>query len=424
MIRAKVCLVHPSNRNVYRGFEDGAPHSVLPIGLLYVAAVLEGRGHDVTVVDAEAEGLSLEETGSRIMKSCPDVVGFSVTTPIWSEASKLAWGCKKTLPRIVTVMGGPHVSAVPYEVAGLRYVDVAVVGEGEAAMCMVADAYERDGSAELPSIIRPPVEPGALDDLSFPARHLVNNSLYRSLYSGEPYTLMVSSRGCPYSCIFCASRVTFGGKPRFRSVENVARELVEVVEYYGIHDVVFSDDTFTLDKKRTIELCRVIKDLKLDLRFKVASRVDKVDREILHCLREAGCWQVSFGVESASQTTLDFLKKGITLDQSRGAVKLAKEAGLGTYASYILGVQGETLNDVEKTISFANELDTDYAQFTIATPLPGTEMWDLAFPEGTKPPRYDDVMFYYSPTIEGLDRDWLVERQRKAYKDYKERKEK
>lgn len=407
---------------MYRGFSKGDAR-VLPIGLLYVAAALEAEGHDVTVVDAEAENLGTKETGQRIVDSCPDIVGFSVTTPIWGEAAKLAYGCKMTNPRYVVVMGGPHVSAVPYEVARHGFIDAVVTGEGETGMCMVADTCKRDGSAELPRIIKPPPEPVPLDELAFPSRHLVDNSRYLSLFSGEPYTLMVSARGCPYNCIFCASKCTFGRRTRFRSVGNVVEELVEVVEYYGIHDVTFSDDTFTLDKKRTIELCGAIKDAKLDLRFKVASRVDKVDADILHCLKVAGCWQVSFGIESAKQKTLNFLKKGITPAQSRRAVKLAKEAGLGTYASYILGVQGETKKDVERTVKFADELDTDYAQFTVATPLPGTEMWDLAFPEGVDKPSYDDVMFYYSPTIRGgLDRDWLVERQRKAYEDYKERK--
>jgi anaerobic magnesium-protoporphyrin IX monomethyl ester cyclase len=216
-----------------------------------------------------------------------------------------------------------------------------------------------------------------LDSIPFPSRHLFDNRVYRSPENGEMITVIQASRGCPARCIFCSAPIVAGHKVRMRSPANVAAEVEECVTKFGIKNFLFNADTFTWDKDWVIELCQKLVSMNLGIRWGANSRVDSVDPEMLKWMKQAGCWVVGFGIESGNQEILNKMKKGITLDKIRNAIKLTKAAHLKTHAFYVIGLPWETEETIKDTIRFAKELDTSFFDFNIAYPLPGTELNEI-----------------------------------------------
>ncbi|MBN2421478.1 radical SAM protein [Candidatus Woesearchaeota archaeon] len=440
----KILLLHPSNQEVYQNIQqsvtklDKKSAKTPPIGIMYLAAVLKQNNYDVEILDAEASNLNLQETLKEIRRINPDILGMTCTTPLYNAALIIAKDLRKDNKQMKIVLGGPHISALPYESVSNPEIDFIVKGEGEYSFLNLVKGIEKSKNeknydfSQLKGIgylidgkpfLTPPQELiQNLDELPFPARELTDMDKYLKLYTGKKYSLMVTSRGCPYQCIFCDSVITFGKRTRFRSPDNVIAEIKELVEKYGITDITFSDDTFTLDKERTIEICKKIVENNLDIKFICSSRANTIDEERLEWLKKAGCIQITFGIESGDDNILRIIKKGITTDMARKAIALVKKYGIGTHASYMLGNPGETLETVRKTINFARELDTDYAQFSIATPFPGTEMWDMASKQGLiKIKDFSKFTWYYSPTFETkeLPGELLIKLQKEAYGLYK-----
>jgi len=435
----KILLVHPSNATVYNGIKKTVTKlskkdaKTPPIGIMYVAAVLEKEGYEVQLLDAEAENLDFDTTVNKIKDYGPDVVGFTATTPLFPLGIKIAETLKKNNLNIKTVFGGPHISALPQESLAPKAVDFVVIGEGEYSMLELIKEIEGEknfakvkgiGYKEAGlAIINPKRELiQNLDELPFPTKHLTNQEKYLNLYTGKPYALVVTSRGCPFNCIFCDSKITFGRRTRYRSPENVIKELKQIVDIWEIKDITFTDDTFTLNRERTIELCKRIIEENLNISFICSSRADTIDEERLKWLKKAGCRQITFGLESGDDKILQIIKKGITTEDAKRAIALTKSFGIETHASYMLGNPGETLKTMNKTIEFAQELNTDFAQFSIATPFPGTEMWDMAVRDGLIDSNTDFSRFtwYYSPVFKSkeFDREKLIGIQREAYAEY------
>jgi anaerobic magnesium-protoporphyrin IX monomethyl ester cyclase len=297
---------------------------------------------------------------------------------------------KKACPDTVTIMGGPHVTFLPSEtLMKCQQLDIVCVGEGERTICELAQAVEgkaslssvrgivyRSGNRVAETLPQPLIDD--LDSLPFPARHLLPMNRYTVLRKKATIGHVITSRGCPFNCIFCASSLLFGRKFRARSARNVIDEVEEVVSDYSPDTLEFTDDLFTLDHRRVEGICDEMKNRRLDVPWACSSRVDTVSRELLLKMREAGCVFIYFGVESGSQRTLNQMRKGITISQIENAVRWAKEIGIETLASFIIGWPGETIDDVEDTLEFAKRLDVDYAQFSFATPYPGTELYNLA----------------------------------------------
>lgn len=364
--------------------------TVPPLGLAYLAAVLESEGHTVDVIDASALGMPVPEIKRKIARNQPEIVGVTSTTPTIQEALTILHAVKNVCPDAVTVLGGPHVSFLPVETME-RYaqIDVACIGEGELTVLELIGAIERKASlSDVRGIAyrshgsirktQPRSMISDLDSLPFPARHLLPMNRYTILGKKSTIGNIITSRGCPYSCVFCESSLLFGKRFRARSPKNVVDEMEQVIADYEPKTIEFSDDLFTLNRKRAEAICDEVKRRGLDVPWACSSRVDTVSRKLLRKMREAGCFLIFYGVESGSQRILDQMKKGISLKQVVDAIKWTNEIGIETLASFIIGFPSETTNDIKKTIAFAKKLDTEYAQFSFATPYPGTELYKIA----------------------------------------------
>jgi radical SAM superfamily enzyme YgiQ (UPF0313 family) len=223
-----------------------------------------------------------------------------------------------------------------------------------------------------------------LDDLPFAARHLLENARYTLPVINEPYTLIITSRGCPYACIYCTAHQYYGKKLRLRSAENVVDEMQECLEKQSIRNFTMWSDTFNQNRKFVMEVCAEIKKRGLEkkIRWMANSRVDHVDAEVLKEMRSSGCIGVSYGVESGVEEILKNMKKGATAEQARVAVRLTKEAGIEVLTHIIFGLPGETLDTINETIRYVKELDPDYAQFYCAIPFPKTELEEMGKKNG------------------------------------------
>jgi anaerobic magnesium-protoporphyrin IX monomethyl ester cyclase len=288
-------------------------------------------------------------------------------------------------------MGGPHPGYVDEAILSTQKVDFIVRGEGEITFSELVTALQsRDGNFRSIQGIsffsngqpvrtspRPFIE--NLDSLPFPARHLISMEDYRrTKLGGRDITPLVTSRGCPYQCAFCASSHFFGTKVRVRSVPSVLNELEEIDQRYHFNAVAFLDDTFNLFPKRVIEICHGILDRKLDLWWWCLSRIDLLLRneEMIKEMVRAGAKSIFIGVESSNPKTLEELKKGIDVEDTVQAVGMLKRNGLEIHAAYILGGLHETAEKIHETIRFAKRLDTNVAQFSILTPYPGTAIYE------------------------------------------------
>jgi radical SAM superfamily enzyme YgiQ (UPF0313 family) len=251
-----------------------------------------------------------------------------------------------------------------------------------------------------------------LDGLPLPARHLLNNRLYRSPETGNMLTVVHGNRGCPAHCIYCPAGLLTDYTVRFRSPESVVNELRECVDRYGIREFLFHGDTFTINKKWLKELCDRIVDAKLDIHWGCNSRVDTMDDERAQWMKRAGCWVVAFGIEHGDQQLLDNMKKNATVAQAREAVACCKRNGLRVHAFMVIGLPWETEQTLETTYKFLQELDPDFFDFNLATPLPGTELHEIALREGLFEASYDPARAGYATggirTLSGLSSQHLA----------------
>ena len=365
-----------------------------PMGLTYLAAVLEKYGYHVEILDAPVLSLSHEQIEEEIKKREPDIVGITATTAMINSALQVAKTAKTVLPESIVVLGGIHVT-FSYE-STMRenpFVDIACIGEGEYTLLELVQTLEKEGDLKnVKGIVyrkngelvknqpRPLIE--NLDELPFPARHLLPMHKYKAFGENMILGTILTSRGCPFNCIFCSSSLLFGKKFRARSPKNVVDEVEQFQEAYKTRYVEFVDDTFTFDRKRAEAICKEIIDRKLDTRWVCSCRVDLIDKELMQTLKKAGCVMIYFGVESGVQRIINLMRKGIKLEQAERVMKWAREVGIETVASFVFGIPGETWEDAMQTIKFAKKLNPDYVQFSIATPFPGTELYQIAKREG------------------------------------------
>jgi magnesium-protoporphyrin IX monomethyl ester (oxidative) cyclase len=415
----RVLLLYPPDSSLLT--EGFFVHRSPPLGLAYIAAALEETGHDVKVIDCVIEnykqttlegdhyqiGLSWDEIEERIQRIKPDLVGLScLFTSQFQNLKKTAALIKKIDPTIKTVAGGAHPSSAPYEVMADTNLDYIVIGEGEHTMLSLVRSLE-DGS-ELDKIdglvcrkeglVK--VNPKKsfitnLDSLSFPARHLFPMNKYLELTKDHrmdgiftersPYTAMITSRGCPNRCAFCAIHRIWGGFWRARSSKNVVDEIELLVEKYGVKEIHFEDDNLTLDKNRMHDICDEILRRGLDIRWATPNgvHINTLDEALLRKMKRAGCYSLFLGIESGNQNVLNqLIKKGISLERVSEIVRCIRRVGINVNGFFVLGFPGETRETIEDTIKFAKSLDLDSAIFSIATPYPGTELYDQCTSKG------------------------------------------
>ena len=322
----------------------------------------------------------------------PDIVGITAMTPTIQSGVQTAKVIRSVTSAMI-VMGGPHPSIMPEETASLDEVDVVVRGEGEQTMSELVKAIEMGGGfkkvkgitfSSNKKIINNPPMPliNDLDTIPFPARDLLPMGRYKQ-HIGHPksFATMITSRGCPNNCIYCTKAI-FGRKYRFRSANNVIEEINQVITKYKVKDIVFYDDAFTAHKGRVETLCENLMDAGIDIRWKCESRVDTVELELLEKMRNAGCHVIAYGVESGNNRLLRTLKKRITTKQIEETFKITKDVGIETLAYIMIGIPGETKATIKKTLDFTIKLDPDYVQFSIATPYPKTELYEIALKDG------------------------------------------
>lgn len=342
--------------------------AIPPLGLGYIASVLIKNGFEVKISDMDVEDINVEQL-QKILKSFrPDIVGISTTTLTFKNGLRVAKVIKKSLPDCLVCFGGPHVSVNFQDALKHPFVDIVVRGEGEITFLELCKKFieEKEIPLEIDgTIVRSkdqilifPIRKRIvhLDEIPFPARHLMPLHLYKI-----PGTIL-TSRGCPFSCGFCAGPIVLGHKYATRSAKNIIEEIQMCINLFNLTSFYFVDDTMTHDRDRLIEICEGLKQIKIPLLLKrklkwtCESRVDVIDLDILGKMKEAGCTTIQFGMESGSQKLLDDLGKKITLQQIERAINLCQKVGISSVLSMVFPHPNETKETLKQTIDFIKRL--------------------------------------------------------------------
>ncbi len=381
------------------------------LGLSYVAANLERAGYKVKIIDGYSlslrKGYTYSDFKKEILKFNPDVVGFTSVTPRIQDFRKAVKFVKNTLPNAITVTGGPHITAVPSDLM----TDYGIYGEGEETFLEMVRALEKKKDLKsIPGLIyrdndgkvkfQRRVYIKNIDDLPMPAWHLLPIKIYKPSsvnYRKLPALAMITSRGCPYACIYCHKPI-FGNVFRAHSPERVIAEMKHLKKHYGIKDITIYDDTFSLDRERLVKILNMMIKEKINLLWNCTTRVDRVDLELLKLMKKAGCYAIGYGVESGSERIVKMIKKGVTKEQVRKAVKYTKMAGIEMRLFFMVGFPTETKKDILKTLKFAKELDAGVAQIMLVSPFPGTELAKLCSKKGDVDGDWGNFMAYSNKT--------------------------
>lgn len=367
-----------------------------PMDLASIGAVLQELGVEVQVRDYPAEGGTWDSFIEDLNTFRPDFFMLNVVTATAEADFQACRAVEDALGSDVLIAArGEYMEALGLEaMRDHPEIDFGLHGEVERVVeeiCKGGDLASQTGllyrtgagNNGSSDIRRNPGHPVVedLDSLPLPSRALLRNEIYTSPESGKPLTVIHGNRGCPAHCIFCPAGVMSGFRVRYRSPESVIREIKSCVEDFGIREFLFHGDTFTMNKKWLIELCEGIVAEGLDVHWGCNSRVDTMDDDRARAMKAAGCWVVAFGLETGNQEILDKLKKGATLAEAEEAIAVCKRNGLRTQGFYVIGLPWETEETLEETFQFARKLDTDFFDFNIAYPLPGTEFYELAVAE-------------------------------------------
>lgn len=402
--KVKTLLVYPP---ITTYGSDSPAGVALPIGLAYLAAVLEKEGHHVKVLDAVAEGgvmqrddcvrvgMSQGEIRNYIVDYGPDIVGISsMFTPYAQDAHEVARVAKQVDPETLVVFGGTHASCNYDMVLKDKNVDVIVKGEGEITLSEIVRAKEsgiepkeiagtivRDNGGIHFNAERPYISD--LDYLPFPARHLLDMERYINATSPyrmrRPHAVLISSRGCPKKCIYCSIHSVWGNRWRARSAKNVVDEIEYLVKTYGIKEIHFNDDNISIDKRRMHQICDEMIKRSLDIKWTTPNGIASwtLDRELIHKMKKAGCYRLTFGIETGTQAMQRYIGKNLNLDHARQIIRWANQEGLWTICTHIIGFPYETEKEMNDTVNYAISSDTDFALFYTLTPFRGTKIYQI-----------------------------------------------
>jgi anaerobic magnesium-protoporphyrin IX monomethyl ester cyclase len=361
----------------------------LPLGIAKLAAMLEKKGHEVKVLDLTiTNDSSMKETYKIIKNYDPDFIGMQSLILSSHKIFRIADFIKKHFD-IPIILGGPYATIFSRKILKEhKSIDIIVLGEGDYTLCEILDSYKnkkdlkkikgiifRDKNQKIIKTKNRPLIKN-LDELPYAAIHIFELDKYLPLpnqYKRFPVVNMITSRGCQWGrCTYCFQLFDYF---RRMSPRRVVDEIKYLKNRFGIKEIAFFDEIFVFDKKWIMEFCDLLQKANLDIIWSCNCIVNRVDEEILKKMAQAGCWNILYGIESGNQETLNRIKKGITLEQARNAVNLAKKQGIEVRVSFMLGFPWETPEMTDKTIKFASELGADFTQFCITTPYPGTNLY-------------------------------------------------
>ncbi|MBS3117900.1 radical SAM protein [Candidatus Woesearchaeota archaeon] len=397
----KILLINPPFKNVLmaetpkfvnenRGYNP-------PMGIISIATCINAStNHEAEVLDAQLLEMDYGDIKKELERVKPEIIGMAALTFTLLDTLHMAKIVKEINPNIKIVFGGPHATMFPYETIKQDAVDMVVIGEGERTFPELVENIRDEGKLRKVNglmfkdkkgevVVTPPRELiQDLDKIPIPDRTLTPYKKYSSvLAKRNPLTTMITSRGCPFRCTFC-DRPQAGGKSwRARSPKLVVDEM-EQIKNLGINEILFYDDTWTMDMKRAEEICNEILRRKLDMVWDIRTRVDRVTPELIELMKKAGCHRINFGVESGTEEGLKTIKKEVNLEKVEKAFRICKKVGMETLGYLMIGLPGETREQMMQTIKFAKKVKPNFCHFTVFTPFPDTEVWRNLLEKGDK----------------------------------------
>ncbi|VAW90109.1 hypothetical protein MNBD_GAMMA17-1639 [hydrothermal vent metagenome] len=426
----KIIFINPPYERIAPGYEfvKHITNNSPSLGLLHLAAEVRLRGYTPTIIESDISNFTIEEVAQQVIASRPDYVGITLfTVGIWSAAA-IARKIKKSLPHTTIIVGGPHISSMGGEtITRFAEFDVAVVGEGEKILMELLEALDKGGAlANIPGIIYrdgpftrktsgwPPNK--ILDDLPFPAWDLLPGfpSAYKPAiydFPRGPVATIAASRGCPFFCKFCDTS-TFGAKVRHYSPQKVFEMMLHLHDTYGIRHIMFVDDLFLASKVRTADLCNMLLDSGLKMTWTCTARVDTVKPDILALMKKAGCWEISFGLETGSNDLLKKMDKAAEVEKSEQAIKWTAAAGIRSKGLFMLGFPGEDSGTIAQTKAFIRRIPMTIMNLTKFTPYPGSPIYRDLYGTNIREDHWEKMNgmnFVWAPegmTVEELDRQY------------------
>lgn len=376
------------------------------LALASLAAWIRQNGFAVNLIDLHVENVYPKNAESRVRDYDPHIVALTSKTLGWPAVIEIAQMVREACPNAVIVVGGPQMSIYPEESLSWDCFDIAVVGDGEETLLDICE-HVHSGSdyrdilgtcVRLPTgdVIKNLPRPLSKDINKYPmaAWDLLPVESYHCLTLLKPFATMVTTRGCPWHCGYCSQ--VYSEKLRFRDVGLVAEEMEFLEKNYGVREIVFFDETFTIGKKRMRRFAEEVQRRNLSVKFNIRARVDTIDRDVVRMLKGAGLRSIHMGVEAGSDRVLKIMNKQITRAQTENAFRICREEGVDTRGYFMIGYYDAVPQDVEDTIEFAASLGLDWASFSVATALPATDLYRIAQERG-----YVDGDFWKEYTING-----------------------
>lgn len=429
--KGRVLLIYPPSPVINREDRCQQPTKELlvipplpPTDLMYLASIAESCGFEAIIRDYSQGG----DFEADLKEFQPNYLVANIATPTFKSDMMAVQLAKEILPNICTIVkGAPFLTYNTNTIYENPFIDYVIMGEAELTLkdildgvpnCDILGICYRENFQPVKNDKRPFID--NLDILPFPARHLVDNSIYKRPDNGKVQAVIKVARGCPFHCFFCLATPVSGAKVRTRSPENIVAELKECIEKYNIKNFLFWSDIFNFNREWTLELCQKIIESGLKITWSSNTRADTMDDEMAKMMYKSGCRLVSIGVESGSQKMLDNIGKKITLDDIRNTVKILKKNKIKIYNYFVIGLPWETEETVEETIKFAIELDSNFISFYTATPLPGTKYFAYAMLNKLVEGNLDFRSAYYEPVVrsEHLSKERIFELHKQAIKRF------
>ena len=426
----KIVFVNPPYERIAPGYDfvRHITNQSPSLGLLHLAAQARQDGYQASIIESDIEHLNTDQVAERLIKENPAYIGITLfTVAVW-QAAKIAKLVKNALPDMVILVGGPHISSMGEKtMKRFHQFDIAVVNEGEAVLSQLLPVLDSNNSPDAVNGIIHRVEddvivnPGApitqnLDDLPLPAWDLLPNFPKAYLpaifdYPKGPVATIAASRGCPFHCKFCDTS-TFGARVRHYSPKQVFNMMKHLSDTYGIRHIMFVDDLFLASRIRTLELCDHILANKFEMTWSCAARVDTVKPDVLNRMKQAGCWEISFGLETGSNELLQKMDKAARIETSEKAVNWTHEAGIRCKGLFMLGYPGESKETIALTKKFVRRLPMTTMNLSKFTPYPGSPIYKDLYGTSIRDDHWEKMNgmnFLWSPegiSVEELDKEY------------------